>query len=1355
MSTTAKSFASYSIIDVVDGMIWKGDLSSHPSNPERSWAYYNTTDKKSYLYDGSQWVVFVKDGVAGNSVTSVVNYYYAHTSDSSSGLPAVGNSKWKTKVSDLSPAFNTTNKYLWNYERISYSSATATTTAPSLIGTYSKDGVSISGVEEYYLVNASSSRPTTLPSISNANGWTKGSASTLPQTTKDKPYLWNYQIVSYSDGSTTASGPLCVGTYGNSIKQTTEYYAATSTETAPSRYSSGTTVNTSVWKTTIADCGQSETKPYVWNFERVVYTLDGNKDTEVALLTRSPRQISTITEYYQIKSDGSTPAAPYFSSTDTNHNNRPTVQTAWLTTRPSMTQGDTLWNCEIIKYNTVDGNGKNLYAITPPATVAYVGIDGADGENGQSPYFINLNDNFIPVPSSSDYVAEVPKNGYVITPTVRQGVDTVTNWSVASIVPNSSTAAGLHLFAESTSGINFYWSSKNLVFSGMDSGESVKSGSITFKLYYKKTVGSEAIIVAQQTCGIAKAPAGTDSTSLSFVADVDKFKKINSSYSPASTSIRIYKRVGSNAPVVDTTKTYYYKIFVDENETTAKKTGSTTNGVITVDNYSAIIRIVVAIYGKDTYASNDLLDRVTISIGKDGVDGATGKQGQTGATGVQGEMGATGTPGQTGATGTQGVQGATGTQGKKGDTGSTGAKGDTGATGVSGASGPKPPVTSTITVYIATTSSTAPSGPLGSSLGSWQVSKPTAGLYSPYVYKCEVQKTVTYSSNTDTTGTASYDNAGTPELIEAFWDKANVSTTARAAFLKLTDKMGECGIYQDEESGLLAINANYIKAGAIDANLITTGKFVVGNVLEADVLDGTLELNGWNVTASYGLRSTDGKVGIVSPSNSSTGLYKLSLVSPANYSKMAFYANNTEVTVSGGINSTIPNFCILADGSLYAKYANISGGTIGGWKISDSSLTNNKGIGTNGSFGLYPSGQMYYGTVAGVTNTFTWLLLIDTKFGVTHNGFLYAEGAHISGEITADEGSIGGWEIGDGYLYSGSCYLYSKDQDIAESINGVSKSDWRIRANGNFGVDSNGNVYCTSAKLGDYTFSIENGIVFDNYDVDVARNAALTMRDWQMGGNDFYGIRLQTPEGVNVTMGGFGSVGYSAIHSATAFTFYRSGGGGDFVGANTTNVRSLAIEANWGSSSTYDCIKLPNTMIGTTNSYNMYIDSDQFQFKYGSTVVGELETYTNYVDIQGTFKTNGNNWISSSDAKVKKEIASPTTEYEVLFDNLNPRTYKFINGTSDRTHSGFIVQEVLEAIKQAGLSSQSFAAVCAFGDPNNENTEWGFRYEEVISLNTWQIQLLKPRMTAAEQEIFELKQEVLRLSAELENLKNS
>jgi hypothetical protein len=64
-----------------------------------------------------------------------------------------------------------------------------------------------------------------------------------------------------------------------------------------------------------------------------------------------------------------------------------------------------------------------------------------------------------------------------------------------------------------------------------------------------------------------------------------------------------------------------------------------------------------------------------------------------------------------------------------------------------------------------------------------------------------------------------------------------------------------------------------------------------------------------------------------------------------------------------------------------------------------------------------------------------------------------------------------------------------------------------------------------------------------------------------------------------------------------------------------------------------------------------------------------------------------------------------------------------------------------------------FAAVCAIGDPLDENTEWGFRYEEMNALNTWQIQKLKPRMTAAEQEIEKLKLEIEQLRAELNSLK--
>jgi hypothetical protein len=48
---------------------------------------------------------------------------------------------------------------------------------------------------------------------------------------------------------------------------------------------------------------------------------------------------------------------------------------------------------------------------------------------------------------------------------------------------------------------------------------------------------------------------------------------------------------------------------------------------------------------------------------------------------------------------------------------------------------------------------------------------------------------------------------------------------------------------------------------------------------------------------------------------------------------------------------------------------------------------------------------------------------------------------------------------------------------------------------------------------------------------------------------------------------------------------------------------------------------------------------------------------------------------------------------------------------------------------------------------------WQLRRDEFVSLNTWQIQLLKPRMAAAEQEIAALKLEIQQLREELEALK--
>lgn len=46
-------------------IVWKGSFATPPANPTLNWAYYNTADKKAYIFDGSVWQVMVQDGATG------------------------------------------------------------------------------------------------------------------------------------------------------------------------------------------------------------------------------------------------------------------------------------------------------------------------------------------------------------------------------------------------------------------------------------------------------------------------------------------------------------------------------------------------------------------------------------------------------------------------------------------------------------------------------------------------------------------------------------------------------------------------------------------------------------------------------------------------------------------------------------------------------------------------------------------------------------------------------------------------------------------------------------------------------------------------------------------------------------------------------------------------------------------------------------------------------------------------------------------------------------------------------------------------------------------------------------------
>ena len=111
-----------------------------------------------------------------------------------------------------------------------------------------------------------------------------------------------------------------------------------------------------------------------------------------------------------------------------------------------------------------------------------------------------------------------------------------------------------------------------------------------------------------------------------------------------------------------------------------------------------------------------------------------------------------------------------------------------------------------------------------------------------------------------------------------------------------------------------------------------------------------------------------------------------------------------------------------------------------------------------------------------------------------------------------------------------------------------------------------------------------------------------------------------------------------------------------------------------------------------------------------------------------------------SDQKLKYDIAKLSDSYNTIFDNLSPVSFKYTTGESNRTHMGFIAQEVKAAMDKAGLSNQDFAALTIENyHESQDKWKWQLRYEEFVALNTDQIQKLKKRVAQLEAQLEEIK----------------
>lgn len=162
-------------------------LLSQWSNPVRV-TPYNGVDGQ----DGADG----KDGTNGRGIRSVTEYY---------GVSQ--NSKVRPTVWSIStvPTLSETNKYLWNYERIFYTDGSSVTTPAVIIGCYGDKGRGIVSITEMYLATNLSTGVT-----KNTIGW----SSSVQDISASRPYLYNYEIIKYTDNTTEETDVALIGRWG-------------------------------------------------------------------------------------------------------------------------------------------------------------------------------------------------------------------------------------------------------------------------------------------------------------------------------------------------------------------------------------------------------------------------------------------------------------------------------------------------------------------------------------------------------------------------------------------------------------------------------------------------------------------------------------------------------------------------------------------------------------------------------------------------------------------------------------------------------------------------------------------------------------------------------------------------------------------------------------------------------------------------------------------------------------------------------------------------------------------------------------------------------------------------------------
>lgn len=286
-------------------------------------------------------------------------------------------------------------------------------------------------------------------------------------------------------------------------------------------------------------------------------------------------------------------------------------------------------------------------------------------------------------------------------------------------------------------------------------------------------------------------------------------------------------------------------------------------------------------------------------------------------------------------------------------------------------------------------------------------------------------------------------------------------------------------------------------------------------------------------------------------------------------------------------------------------------------------------------------------------------------------------------------------------IYGGCLRLYGKKYDEITDFNADNEAslyfaDGDLNLNGNLNRTDN---YGGAVKIGDYG----GDLVFSS--------------GWEKSINNFSSIQL-TKSDAKLTMG-LAQTQVEDGNASISFIFPQE----------NPRAKTRTLFINSGYTDSWD---------DTLNGANLWIQAGRFKAEGTRPMEGfariclqgnhnnmgetssSIQLYANSIT-----KNNVEIDASGSDLSIKHNINNLSEKYSMLFDRLRPVSFVYNEGeygygSSQRAHTGFIANEVEQALEDCGLTTQEFA-----GYIKQEDGLRCLRYTEFIALCVKEIQDLK------------------------------